>query len=161
MGIISAEIITNDTQANILDRLKKITIEDQPFIKPKGIFFLGKITGSRFKLITFNSPPIEVEFTISDNKITIISDQHSLEPDLTAITYALGFPISFALFLWGMLDKHVPPGGKLSLALFMTFPYLLNKIAKYTYNSYVLPTNEVLFRKMEELLDVKIIVSPN
>lgn len=127
MGIICAEIVTNNTQADILGRLKRITVEDQPFIKPKGIFFLGKITGNRFKLITFNAPPIEIEFTILDNKITVTSDQHSTMPDLTAITYALGFPISFTLFLWGMLDKHVPIGGKLFLALFMIFPYLLNK----------------------------------
>lgn len=79
-------------------------------------------------------------------------------PDLTAVTYALGFPISFTLFLWSIFDKHVPLGGKFFFAVFMTFPYFLNKITKYIYNSNYLPSNEELFKKIEELLHVKIVV---
>lgn len=161
MNTITADIITDETPESILERLKKITIEEPPFIKPKKALFIGKINESNFKLITFNSPPIEIEFFVSNKDIKIKFDRNTAMPDLTAVIYALGLPISFGLFLWSMFDKHVPLGGKVFFAIFMLFPYLLNKITKSLYNSNFLPSNEDVSKKIEKLMDVKVVVMPN
>jgi ABC-type sugar transport system permease subunit len=156
MSIVYGEILTDQTIPCIIQRLQAITVEEQPFIRPKGIYFLGKIAGTTFTLITFNAPPIEICFTISEATITFKYVKQSLMPTFTLGIYALGLPLMFGLFLMGLMDKKVHFEGKLILAALLFLPFLSNLIYKYLYTSFILPEDNVFFNKLEELLDVKI-----
>lgn len=155
-SIIYAEMISSQTVEVLTDKLKQLTIEEIPFFKPKGIYFLGKITGSKFNLITFNAPPIDIAFTITDTSIHLKYTRESLSPTITGVTYALGFPLAFALFLFALLSKSVPAEGVVFLFFFLSFPFFLNKILKYFYTRFILQKDDHFFSTLEQLLDVKI-----
>ena len=48
MKKVKCKINNVESIDKFLDDLKSISIEKQPFIKPKGVFFLGKLTITSF-----------------------------------------------------------------------------------------------------------------
>lgn len=145
------KVITDSTE-NFLQRLRAVTIEEQPFIKPNGIFFLGKVKNSHFKLITFNSPPTELEFTITNTFVTLGLTVTSLTDTFKMLIYALLFPLFIGLFAWSCLDDSVPIAGKLLCCATLILPFLLNKVIKYFYESYVLLKIEDLLKNLKQQL---------
>lgn len=156
MNEINSTIITTASVQDVIDRLKKITIEELPFIKPKDIFFLGKINGRTFKLITFNAPPIEVEFTVTDSLMTFKYQKNSFAPVIKGLTYGLMFPIFIGIFIWTIVDKTINLASTFVAAGLLILPFLANKVFTYLYNSFILKKDDDFFSQLEKLLDVKI-----
>jgi hypothetical protein len=156
MSTINATIITPVPVHDIVDRLRKITIDEQPFIKPKGVLFLGKVNGNTFKLITFNAPPIEVEFTITDSLIALKYQKDSFVPVIKGLTYGLLLPIFIGIFIWTIFDKRISMSSTFVAGGMLILPFLANNIFTYLYNSFVLKKDDDFFSQLEEFLDVKI-----
>lgn len=156
MEKIRCQIDSQEEVEVILGKLKNITIENQPFLKPKGIHFLGKINGDSFQLITFNSPPMTFDFNVNQDRIDFEYRKESLSKTFKGLIYAMMIPLFVGLWLWGMIDSDVELKGKIVLSAFLLIPFLFNKVIKMIYEHFVLPKDDKFIVKLEKILAVKI-----
>lgn len=140
----------------IVSRLKSITIEKQPFFKPKGILFLGKIKGDSFRLITFNAPPMKFDFKIRDTEIEFEYQKDSLSKTFKGLVYVLTIPIFGGLWIWGLIDKNVDLSFKLILTLLLLLPFLINKLISFLYERVILADDDKFLKKLEKSMEIKI-----
>lgn len=156
MDPIKCKIISEETNDTIIGRLKTITIEEQPFFKPKGILFFGKIKGDSFKLITFHAPPMEFNFKVQKSFVEFEYKKESLTKLFKGLTYGLTIPIFLGLWIWGLMDKRVDLGGKIVLTLFLLMPLGFNKLSNLYYNRFILPKDDKFLTGLEKTLRIEI-----
>lgn len=156
MDRVNCKIKSSETVDLILERLKKVTIEKQPFLKPKGILFLGRIQGDSFRLITFNSPPMNFNFKVQNNQIEFAYKKASLTKSFKWLILGITIPVFLGLWVWGLVDKEVDIVGKIILTTMLLLPFVINKLTKHLYEKFILVNEEKLIIKIENELKIKI-----
>lgn len=156
MPLTTYQIITNSSNDEILERLKKATIENQPFIKPKGIKFLGHINNKSFKLVTFHAPPMEFEFKVLSDQIHFTYKKESLVPALKGIIYGLLIPLFSGLMLYALISEDFNWVGRLSLGLVLAIVFISCVIYPLLYKKFVLPNDKKFLSDLKETLQADI-----
>jgi hypothetical protein len=161
MNSITCKIESKHSIRVLLEKLQLITIEEQLFMKPKGVYFLGKVKGDSFKLITFNAPPMEFFFKVKEETLEFDFIRPSLSSTIKGLVYALLFPLFIALWLWALLDNDISTQWKIAATLLLVLPVILNKFYKVIYKEFVFADDVKFFKKLEVALDSKIERSPS
>ena len=156
MDRIKCTIKISGTVDSFVDRLKFITIEKQPFYKPKGVLFLGKINGNSFKLITFDAPPMKFFFEIKQNEVFMEYQKDSLTKVFTGLIYAITIPLFIILWTYAMIDKSFDMPSKIILTFCLFLPFILNKVIKFVYERFILADDNRFLEDLERILHVKI-----
>jgi hypothetical protein len=156
MDPIQCKIISEESLDTIIEKLKSITIEEQPFFKPKGILFLGKIRGDSFRLITFNSPPMEFDFKVQNGQLDFEYKKDNLTKLFKGLIYGITIPIFVGIWIWGLIDKRVDLGGKIALTFFLLLPFGFNKFFNFLYLRFILPKDDKFITRLEQRLGIKI-----
>lgn len=149
-------IKTKTTLNEILVRLKGITVEEQPFIRPKHARFLGKIQGNSFKLITFNAPPMEFQFKIISDQLYFEYKKETLKPALKGLTYALMFPLFTAIWIYSLISKNFNWFGRIALGLTLILIFFISKMSIFIYDKFVGPNDLKFINELKLILDVDI-----
>ncbi len=156
MERIKCTIRNSGTIESFIERLKFVTIEKQPFYKPKGVLFLGKINDSSFKLITFDAPPMKFYFEIKGNEVFMEYQKDSLTMAFKGLIYAPTIPLFIILWLYGMIGKSFDIPSKIILTFCLLLPFVLNKVVKFTYERFILANDDKFLQHLESILHVKI-----
>jgi len=149
--------IESSSLEEVLNKLEKSTIVKQPFIKPDGVFFLGKINDKSFKLITFNSPPAELHFLIKENSIEIDYRKDDFTKTFSILIYVLLFPIFIIFWLISLISEKYGNTETIILSVALILPILLKKAVVYLYKKYLLANDAKIKLLLENTLDVELV----
>ena len=149
--------IESSSIEEVLYKLEKITIKKQPFIKPDGIFFLGKINNKSFKLITFNSPPAKLHFQIKENSIEIDYRKDDLSKTFSILIYVLLYPIFTIFWVISLISDKYGNTETIILSMALILPIFLKKAVLFLYKKYLLANDAKIKLFLENTLDVKIV----
>jgi hypothetical protein len=151
------QIKTSSSNDEILERLKIVTIEEQPFLKPRGIKFLGHINNQSFKLITFHAPPMEFEFKVLADQIQFSYKKESLVPALKGIMYGLLIPLFSGFMLFALLSKDFDWLGRIFLGLSFAIIFVFCiKVYPFLYKRFVLPDDQRFLIDLKKTLQADI-----
>ena len=156
MRTIQGTLESNSTIEEVLNKLRAITIDEQPFIKPKHAFFIGKITGEQFRLITFNAPPVEFDFTIQDGEIHFRYKIESASKSIKALVFALLLPMFSGLWIYVVFISETDNWSKIIMTLALGLPFVLNWFYKFLYERFILAKDEKLLKKLSDKLEIEL-----
>jgi ABC-type sugar transport system permease subunit len=149
-------IISAESVDEIINRLKSITIEKQPFVKPKGIMFLGKIKEKTFRLMTFHSPPIRITFEIKESGVEFEYKIESIINTIKWVLYLISLPVLIGLLIWSFLSEKAGFEERIVIILLLILPFAVIRLFKWVYDRWLLPNDQELIKKLENELNVKI-----